>query len=1229
MLSGGILVRFTLKAAPTLGGSGPFVYQTFGLSTGDTSQIGPDIVGDGAACTFWDGYISGLTWSDSLDLSQGKGGFAEATSGELTLIDATRNLDISLSAAIRSGLVVLEGAKVWVAALPPGGTFADVQPIRQFQVVGDPSVAGGDDPTITLHLRSASWLASDAMAVTINKTQILGDPTDYQNPTDPTYPVGSGLNRPLQSAAGVTFGGIDVSIKAGGVQPAQKLCRYDRTTEHAGDVGDTDGPIAFIPSTFATATSRATYSADTGAAFGAIESAAGVWFGCRTATVSLGLPADMTQAQALYDLIELYRASGYRIILSDGSWFLDISAQTHSGENVAVSIPEFAGFGSSSPDLFTKGYALIGSVASPLGPTAPYAGVLFNLCDYDGNELFDSLPDPSAVQIIAVPDAIPLAADQVLCSGVALNGEAIPTAFDQSLSAGVTLGRPACANQSSILVAKALSLQNCADPQPGGANRFGRAYMEPNPPVTTSIGGDLNPIDIHASSTYTVGGPSATQTLSMKLRVGTFAPSLNIGMLDVSYRTKVILNGRTGPFAFWGPYWKRPDVFPNPIFNRTIDYKANPAPKVPIWKKAFRSLADAYHETQLITKNNLTGQTNTVAFEISEAFLWDFQEISFSSLYPVVYPFFRRYGFEQISASPTAACGVDGTGSIAVGAIGGQGIGWTSVSPAVTSDTGAASWTGIAYDGAGRFLAIGRLTGAATDDDRMIFATSTDDGATWAASRDAAFLGHTGGKIYCDGVRWAILVAGDNSIRTQTVAGYPGAWTDSVTSRQFACAKGNGSLWLIGGAVAGGYNLATTTDFASLATQTIGTTEQVQSISWIPTSKTWLAGMTDGSVWYSTVATDATVPTAWTKVVVFAGGLSALGNWSGISVESFGFDADGRPQQFGSVDGVNWLERDSRPDVAVYHAAYTNPSGAGIWIGASGSNQSCQIITSDSAARDWTPWATPSPSAALQNLRSRRFGGVGAYDYNPLRWSGMHWPGEGSGVSFAIAFDPGSGDTPSTAVAKICEEWWGFAGEFAGNVDASNDPIPEELPRVKPGDVEDVYSELTFEYHKFGPDYLKTAYVRNVDTAYTAGNDAFYFGGWDPDGVNTNGLAIWNECRESFLRYGTKRELRRSFDSIHDETTMGALWTYVHPDLGMRIRHITRQPRYLYLTVQGVFGSEQAIASHRAASGCRYKPNQTMIAAQGWALPEWGFVTNIQPNPITGNIELEIMFAPE
>lgn len=91
-------------------------------------------------------------------------------------------------------------------------------------------------------------------------------------------------------------------------------------------------------------------------------------------------------------------------------------------------------------------------------------------------------------------------------------------------------------------------------------------------------------------------------------------------------------------------------------------------------------------------------------------------------------------------------------------------------------------------------------------------------------------------------MRWTILVSGANYIRSQTVAGYPGAWANLATSRQYSAAAGNGSIWLVGGAVEAGHNPATTADFSSLATQTIGATETVRSITWIAASKTWLLG---------------------------------------------------------------------------------------------------------------------------------------------------------------------------------------------------------------------------------------------------------------------------------------------------------------------------------------------------------------------------------------------------
>ena len=1236
MSSGAILVRLTLKAAPTLTGSGPFVAQTFGLSTGDTDQTGIDIVGDGATCKFWSGYISGLTWSDSLDLSQGKGGFASASDGALTLIDATANTGVSLSAAIRSGLVVIEGATVWVAALPPGGTFTDVLPIRQFQVVGDCSVGGGDDPTVTINLRTASWAASDAMEATINKTQITTSADDSQNPTDPNYPDGAGDGQLFQTSVGRAFGGIAVSIKAGRLQPTQKIARFGATLLVRGELSADPSTLGFGRGVSLTADSIGRIERPS--AFGAA-----LLFKCKTTTQSNYPTPDLDEANRIVALLDRFVAEGYEIVLSNGIWFL-------SGN----SFDRFDGFSyvdSTFSTVDTNGeFYGTHSTSAPFSGVG-YSGVWFNVTDSDRMPMFPAGLDPTSVSIYAVPKSVLVCAEQVAVDGIAVNGATLTVSIDRSdFNGEYTAFSPRQASSDAV-IASAPVLSSGGDESllsvdPTGASAGQGCAIVDFPSGSGHVSGDTSAVSVNGGAwsgddadailARIVLGLNATAESSLRVNFKIDAPSFDADFFctECHYSMKAtsdLFSVVNVSFTFQPPFFAEPDqhrtlsaLLPEMDVDRTKDSGAIN------WRSFFASIDEVNEKSFMELVNTAISQPDFLGIniKIKRIVLKGFKKIGFSSVYPVVYPFFRRYGFEQIAASPTAVCGVDGLESIAVGAITGQNIAWSTSAPAVASDTGSVRLTGVAYDGASRFLAVGYMANAATADDRMVFATSTDGGATWATSKDATFPGYAGGKVYCDGARWVILVAGDNYIRTQTVAGYPGAWTDAVASRQFNAAKGNGSLWLVGGAVASDYNLATTTDFASLATQTVGTTEEVRAISWIPSSKTWLVGMTDGSVWYSTVATDATVPTSWTKVVVFAGNLTALGNWSGTSVEAFGFDADGRIQQFGSADGVNWTERDSRPDVATYNAVYTNPSGTGIWIGASGSNQVAQVITSDSAAINWTPWATPSPSTALQNLRSTRMGGVGAHDYNPIHWSGLRWSGSGMG-GFGISFDPGSGETPSTAIAKICGEWWGFAGEFAGDVDASNDPIPEELPRVEPGDIEDVYSELTFEYHKFGDAYLKTAYVRNVDTAYVTGNDSFYFGGWDPVGTNTNGLAIWNECRASYLRYGTKRELKRSFDSVHDEIVMGNLWTYAHPDLGMRIRHITRQPRYLYLTVQGIFGSAQAIASHRAASGCRYKPNQTMIAAQGWALPEWGIVTSVQPDPISGNIELEIMFAPE
>ena len=313
---------------------------------------------------------------------------------------------------------------------------------------------------------------------------------------------------------------------------------------------------------------------------------------------------------------------------------------------------------------------------------------------------------------------------------------------------------------------------------------------------------------------------------------------------------------------------------------------------------------------------------------------------------------------------------------------------------------------------------------------------------------------------------------------------------------------------------------------------------------------------------------------------------------------------------------------------------------AGAWLSGVTWCRSKWLVVGDATASfsddtlQFSPGRTPSPLTFLQKFKIDFFGGEKLDSYNPLRWSGadgLTWAPDAT--PFAIAFDPPSATTepptPETAIEQVCREWWIFAGEHSGDIDASNDPIEVAFPRIVPGALEDIATVLAFSYAPFGGQYLKTAYTQNVDRAYVAGNDADYFGGWDETG-NTNGLAIWNACRAAYLATGSLRRLARSFDSIHTENSMGILFLKEDADLGRRIDWICRQPRYLELKIDGNESkSGYGIASHRAFCGCRYKPNQTIITARGLSLPERGIVTSAEHDYITGVHRLQIAFAPE
>ena len=312
--------------------------------------------------------------------------------------------------------------------------------------------------------------------------------------------------------------------------------------------------------------------------------------------------------------------------------------------------------------------------------------------------------------------------------------------------------------------------------------------------------------------------------------------------------------------------------------------------------------------------------------------------------------------------------------------------------------------------------------------------------------------------------------------------------------------------------------------------------------------------------------------------------------------------------------GLTWKAVDS---TVTANLARVATSDGITWIasGASG-----MILQSLDSGASWFPQRCDTPQQAVATLRSQYIGGGSGW--NHLTWSGFAGPAAAG--KFGISFDPPDPENVDTsavdnAVAKICQEWWGFAGETVGSIDGSTDPLAIALPNVFPGSLDDVATLLTVQYAPWAGSYLKKAYVQNVDVAYDSSKgDAYYFAGWDASG-NTNGLAIWNACRNAYLSSGILRTRGFTLDSVHDEATLGALFLASDGDLGQRINWICGRPRYVELTALG-----NDSASARAYAGCRYTLNQTLIQARGLSLPTRGVVVDASHDHITGRHKITV-----
>lgn len=1244
----GIRVLFKLIQAPATPRA-PYSAQYCGLTTSETSETAG---GD----TYVPGYLVAVTAGNSMDISGGQGSLAEAIEGSISVADMTDS-GISLSKAIHDGDLSFQGATVWVDYAHADGI--ELSECFQATIIGDPEYSTG---IVTFALRSATYTVGKTFLNRFSFPEIPTKPDGQALPSDPAYPLDSGNRITTPAYSGNCFGGIPVSLKAGKGPDVQLLSRWRDSALKTGDISTTSytvNPASFGDVAFEIAQNGSEAKDAEYTSFDRLYRSAAILFKCRTLVPSGEFVSDIAAATGFSDAIHEYIDNGYRIVLSDGTWFLDLLAYSHASNPSNFIVTAETG----SADWVDYGFTVVYTTAEMNGAEYPMAGVLFNLCDSNGNKLFDELPNAESVKVYAVPASINVATGDKILLGVARNQKTAKTDFPQEMKSGSTFAIPSCADSDGFVTPEAIPAKvvaytadlpwsgNRASAYP---NRRGFVVWEGDWITSGASSGDLNDINTDPETTRTTDAITATsqRTVSdfahnfgwMDLRIQSDEWG-DLNMVGASVRvagtnlTKIISGSLYKVDVYFrGPYWKRKAWLTplagaaGPLLNWNAP--ANHTPSAPDWNSSFRNESDAVQRIEIGAEHCIDSMTPYLEFGIREIFAWRFNRLSFSQIYGTVWPFWTQ---EYYTGAWSNAWGDFTTGSYilavsnsteyAICHLTDAGEEWTKFT--LPGDLDGKTIIGGGYDLATlTFFVIWRQQLDDTGTSWRVGFESLDAAGVWQSTTTHDLTSTTPSRAWIGNgevhfvlgssvLRWG--VAGAAVIDTEAI-GSP------VNRGHF-----NGSVWVFTTDAGLAYAPA---DFSSIGS--VALTERMIAVTY--GGLAWCVAGADGAVYVAPVAAAATLPaTGWVKQFSAASIPDRYPTkepnffnvaWDGVKFVAVGayysaFSAGGSIMASGGAGPWAYVDQD-----------------AGAWLSGVTWCRSKWLVVGDATASfaDYTlqfsPGRTPSPLIFLQKFKVDYFGGENLDSYNPLRWSGadgLTWAADAT--PFAVAFDPPDAasepPTPETAIERVCREWWIFAGEFAGDIDASNDPIEVAFPRIVPGALEDIATVLQFSFNRFGGEYLQTAYVQNVDQAYAAGNDANYFGGWDDSG-NTNGLAIWQACRAAYLATGSTRRLARSFDSIHTPGTMGTLFTHEDADLGRRIDWICRQPRYLELRIDGNESKAgYSVQSYNAFCGCRYKPNQAILSAQGRSLPAWGIVTSATHDYIKGEHRLQIAFAPE
>ena len=1206
-----------------------------------------ELVGGVSTRTYLSGYIlSEIQVSGSMDISGGWGGLAAASDCSIEIADDDSG---TLAKGILDDSWGLVGGLVSVAHRTPDGVM---HPLYQF-VVTEPGL--NEDGSIAIVSKTPSATRLEMMHKSIAVSQLLTGPDDPANPTDPDYLQESSAN----VTAGTAFGGVSVSLKAGAALPVCRIAYRGKSKKGSGRIVSSvmypeisEGRIISVNATRMT---RQTLFPS-----GNVKSIGVMMFDCRGAAKTFSAANDHTEQNRLADEIQSFIDKDYKIILSNGTWYLDVTSNIGAVAEFYPALPT-----SDAVVQYTEGKTwgkydyILGNPDSSL--LESNVGIWFALSDGDLEEVIppDGV-DPESVGIFAVPKNIPVASAQYVIDGVAKNGKTFSVEPSTSIDDGILLAQPLLTTDSGIATITRIdpSLQFALD-APESPWLKHDAIEWKNPLLYWDGGGTID--DIKTSPSNRWDGGAVPVEIALQPSIIDHAGRDAIGRLRcssgsadkdsdfycadstwlASYTYAAGHSGEGTYRLFVKPFFNGVEKHVQSFFKAASDtvgrtlsatHTAAKSLKKILWQSYAASLSDLKDGTPQVRVNfdsTMSGVFVTLKLQLMELFLWGFSRIGFSSIYSTVYPFWTRANCARLAY---------GAGTIIAGGVG-RG---TEIQPngAITWATfdlpvpfgGVATVTGTAYGTIGSasyWASVGYITTGATQTPACWI--SDDDGVTWRQDASYQTTSIPTAFRYVNGQ--FVATRTDGKIDIVVGFSYPNLiWSEVATgaTQLNDIAFGTGYYLLVGNGGQARY----TSNLSSFVSWPWSGGDDLTCVCY---SQSSAGGYFHVGVNSETVGTiyrkyDGTLPD-WTAAPIPGGySITAI------------MDSNGDVVAMGPA-GV-WARSPGYPDATWKLRASiggnTEPVG-GVAFSVGGTDllvvgANAQILTSPtfyqgasagSAIPEWTPWGTKTPWDAMDHLICQKLGGKGA-SWNPVKVSGRSPIYQEFGIAFPPpdnATDKASGTTVREAAAKICKEWWLFAGDMpAAKLDGSADAIQAALPDVKLGNREDVCTQITAQYQPFGGDYLGKAYIQNVDKAYTAGNDAFYFGGWDLPGANTFGLLLWQRCRDAYLATGILRDASLTFDSVQGPATLGALWAMEDQDLGERILWLCRQPRYYKITVDG---NESAAAL--AFPGCRYKPNPLLLSERGLSLgiTGYGLVVEASHDPINAAHTLTIAFPPE